>query len=225
MDYTVWNHILYELTFSVSGEQDLDKLIRKATSAFLRKLDCAHASILRCENSHLKVDHVIPRVARNNPAYYKLIDEFERLLIQNKNLKYIVFKKDLYNYGFPLQNFGLLLIGRSEPIEEPLLKELVPVTNMLAQNCYFNLDAVRKRRALKDKLKKERHLLRVIVDTIPDLIFFKDVKGVYKVINEVAAQFFALPQEEIIGSTVWDIHSPSEAKRCRETDRNTTQTP
>ena len=38
MDYTIWNQILYELTFTVGGEQDLDRLLNKAASAFLKNL-------------------------------------------------------------------------------------------------------------------------------------------------------------------------------------------
>ena len=219
MDIIIWSRILYELSLSVSGEQKLDKLVKKAASAFLKKLDCAQVSILQYKNNCLETACVIPKVALKDPAYYKLIAEFEKILVQSEDKKFIILEKDLNYYGFPLQNFGLLLMGKNAPIEEMLLKELLPITNMLAQNCFFNLDTVRKRLAVEAELKKERHLLREILDAIPDLIFYKDVNGVYKVANEATVKFLSLLPEEIIGHTDWDIHSLAEASKSRIIDR------
>jgi diguanylate cyclase (GGDEF)-like protein/PAS domain S-box-containing protein len=222
MDYMILSHILYELTLSVSGEQKLDRLVKKAASAFLKKLNCTHVSILQYKNNCLETTCVIPRVALKNPAYYELIDEFEKKLLQDGDKNFIILKKDLYYYGFPLRNFGLLLLGRKVPIEEMFLKELLPITNILAQNCFFNLDAAIKRQAIEAELKKERHLLRVIIDTIPDLIFYKDTNGVYKAANKATGKFFSLLPSEITGRTDWDIHYQA-ASKYREIDRKVMQ--
>ncbi len=218
MDFIIWSQILYELAFSVSGEQNLDKLMKKAAFAFLKKLDCAHVSILRWRNRRLEPAHVIPRVTLKDPAYYELIGAFEILPLHNGDGILSIQEKGLHYYGFPLPRFGLLLLGKSDPVEEALLKELLPITGMLAQNCFFNLDAIRKRRAVEIELEKERHLLREIIDAIPDLVFYKDVHGVYKIINRATANFLSRSPEEIIGHPAQVVHSPSEANKCRKTD-------
>ena len=218
MDYTIWSQILLELALSVSGEQELDKLVKKAASAFLKKLNCTHVSVLQYKNNRLETSYVVPRIILKNPVYHELIGEFERKLLQEEDKNIIVIKKDLNYYGFPLRNFGLLVLGRNVPIEEMFLKELLPITNMLAQNCFANLDATMKRQAIEAELKKERHLLRVIIDTIPDLIFYKDQNGVYKLANEAARKFLSLLPEEINGRTDWDIYNEAEASKHREID-------
>lgn len=218
MDYTIWSQILLELALCVSGEQELDKLVKKAASAFLRKLNCTHVSVLQYKNNRLETIYVVPRIILKNPVYHELIGEFERKLLQEEDKNVIVIKKDLNYYGFPLRNFGLLLLGRNVPIEEMFLKELLPITNMLAQNCFANLDAAMKRQAIEAELKKERHLLRVIIDTIPDLIFYKDQNGVYKVANEAAGKFLSLLPEEINGRTDWDLYNEAEANKHRKLD-------
>ncbi len=218
MDYTIWSQILLELALSVSGEQELDKLVKKAASAFLKKLNCTHVSVLQYKNNRLETSYVVPRIILKNPVYHELIEEFERKLLQEEDKNIIVIKKDLNYYGFPLRNFGLLVLGRNVPIEEMFLKELLPITNMLAQNCFANLDATMKRQAIEAELKKERHLLRVIIDTIPDLIFYKDQNGVYKLANEAARKFLSLLPEEINGRTDWDIYNEAEASKHREID-------
>ncbi len=156
MDYIMWTQILLELALSVSGEQELNNLVKKAASAFLKKLNCTHVSVLQYNNNHLEAVHVVPRVAVKSPVYYDLIDEFERKLLKESDKNVIVVKKDLNYYGFPLKNFGLLLLGRNKPIEEVFLKELLPITNMLAQNCFVNLDISMKRQAIESELEKER---------------------------------------------------------------------
>ena len=218
MDYTIWSQILLELALSVSGEQELDKLVKKAASAFLKKLNCTHVSVLQYKNNRLETSYVVPRIVLKNPVYHELIEEFERKLLQEEDKNIIVIKKDLNYYGFPLRNFGLLVLGRNVPIEEMFLKELLPITHMLAQNCFATLDATMKRQAIEAELQKERHLLRVIIDTIPDLIFYKDQNGVYKLANEAARKFLSLLPEEINGCTDWDIYSEAEASKYREID-------
>lgn len=218
MDCTIWNQILYELTFSVSGEQELGKLVKKASLAFLKKLDCAHVSILQYKNSGFETACVIPRISSEDPAYHELVEEFSEAASENRERSYIIINKDLFYYGFLLKGFGLLLMGRNEPIEENFLKELVPVTNMLAQNCSFNYEAVKKREAIEAELRQERRLLRSIIDTIPDMIFYRDVKGIYKLVNDATAGFFSLSPGEIIGRSLWDVHPLPEARECRKTD-------
>ncbi len=219
MDTIIWSHILYELSLSVSGEQELDKLVNKATYTFLKKLDCAYASILQYKDDYLDPLCVIPRAALNEPVFNEIINTYYEKMMQGEDKRYIVLKKDLNNYGFSLQNFGLFIMGINNPIEEIFLKELLPIISTLAQNCFFALDIAKKQHAIKTELKKERHLLRVILDTIPDLIFYKDMKGVYKVANKAAESFSSLNPKEIIGFTDWDIHSQAEASKSIMMDR------
>lgn len=39
MDYTIWNQILLELALSVSGEQELDKLVKKGRICIFEKTE------------------------------------------------------------------------------------------------------------------------------------------------------------------------------------------
>lgn len=156
MEYIIWTQILLELALSLSGEQELDKLVKKASTAFLKKLNCTLVSVLQYKNNHMETIYVVPHSAIKDPEYYKLIRGFERKLLKGTDKNVIVTKKDLNYYGFPLKNFGLLLLGRSAPIEEPFLKELLPIINMLAQNCFANLDIAMKRQAIEAELEKER---------------------------------------------------------------------
>ncbi len=224
MDITILNHILYELSLSISGEQNLEGLVKKAASAFLKKLDSALVSILKKEENFLNTVYIIPGAAEGDSLYSELVDELSEMLAKGGKEKFFIIKKDLYYYGFPLPGFGLLLIGKNDPLEEMFLKELLPITNMLARNCFFNLDAVRQRLAIEAELKIERHLLRVIIDSIRDPIIYKGADGIYQVVNKATEKFFSLLPEEIAGCTDEDLHSSEEAAIIRETDRKVLET-
>lgn len=52
-------------------------------------------------------------------------------------------------------------------------------------------------------------LLQALMNAIPNTIFYKDVKGIYQGCNKAFADFLGIPQEKIIGSSVYDL-SPRE---------------
>lgn len=218
-DYNEWSYILLELALSVSGDQELDGLVKKAAFAFLRKLNCAHVSVLQLNNGRLEPIYVIPRVTLKNPAYFELVGELEREMQREEDKDVLVIERDVHYYGVPLRNFGLLLLGRKAPFQDVFLKELLPITNMMAQNCFAKFDADMKRQAIESEFKKELHLLREIIDTIPDMLIYRDINGVYRVANKALGRFISRLPEEIIGLTDWDMHDQEDASFYRKVDQ------
>jgi len=47
--------------------------------------------------------------------------------------------------------------------------------------------------------------LEALMNAIPNPIFYKDVKGIYQGCNNAFAEFIGIPQEKIIGSSVYDL--------------------
>lgn len=76
----------------------------------------------------------------------------------------------------------------------------------------------------QEELESSRHhaetLLRTIVQTIPDLIWLKDVDGVYLSCNPMFERFFGATAAEIIGKTDYDFVSREQADYFRARDRD-----
>ncbi len=70
----------------------------------------------------------------------------------------------------------------------------------------------------KDALTRERALLRALVDSIPDLIFFKNQESVFLGCNQSFTAYFGLSERELVGKTDYDILSRAEADFNRQTD-------
>jgi PAS domain S-box-containing protein len=76
---------------------------------------------------------------------------------------------------------------------------------------------ITRRKLAEESLQHERNLLRTLIDNLPDMIFFKDVKGRYILNNRSHLRSLgAKQQEDIIGKTTFDFNPPELAKAYTE---------
>jgi diguanylate cyclase (GGDEF)-like protein/PAS domain S-box-containing protein len=86
-------------------------------------------------------------------------------------------------------------------------------------NVYGAVRDLSERMLTARKLMQQGALLRRIIDSIPDLIFFKDPKGVYIGCNRSFEKYFGHKESEIIGKTDFDFVDNITAAAFREHDR------
>ncbi|KEA63635.1 diguanylate cyclase [Marinobacterium lacunae] len=67
-------------------------------------------------------------------------------------------------------------------------------------------------------LNRERHMMQLVINAIPDFIFVKDVKGVYQYCNAAFVNFMNLSEERIIGACDADLMSQRSAAYIMEQD-------
>ena len=65
---------------------------------------------------------------------------------------------------------------------------------------------------------RERAILRTLIDTLPDLIWLKDSKGIYLFCNQRFEQFFGAREQEIVGKTDFDFVDKDLAESFRAHD-------
>jgi PAS domain S-box-containing protein len=202
MNNQIWNQVLLELSLSISGELDLETTVKKASSAFLKKLSCTLVSVSQHNAEENGSIFTLPYFEKNEPSHLALIDEFN-LKLHNAatSAMFVSVKKDVYYYGFILKAYGLLIIGRATPFDDHQLNELVPIVDLFAKSCNASLEVLKRIRA-EAKLQSERTLLRTIVDNIPDPIYFKDLQGRKTLLNSAEARLLGADSiESVIGKT------------------------
>lgn len=69
------------------------------------------------------------------------------------------------------------------------------------------------------ELQNEEIRLRTLIDTIPDLVWLKDIRGYYLMCNKRFEEFFGASEEEIKGKTDYDFVDKELADLFRENDR------
>ncbi|MFN7950219.1 MAG: PAS domain S-box protein [bacterium] len=76
-----------------------------------------------------------------------------------------------------------------------------------------------ERAKIENELARERQLLRTVVNTIPDLIWFKDANGVYLSANPMFERFVGKTEGELLGKTDYDLVDGELADFFRAMDR------
>jgi two-component system sensor histidine kinase/response regulator len=80
---------------------------------------------------------------------------------------------------------------------------------------HTDISAAKQREA---EHKAEQTLLRSLLDCIPDLIFYKDAQGYYKVCNSAFEKFVGRERLEILNRADWQLFPKKRAKLLREQD-------
>lgn len=84
-------------------------------------------------------------------------------------------------------------------------------------------DREREIKGLDSMLKSKSELLRLILDTIPDLVFVKDTEGHYIECNHAMCEFLGRERDRIIGHSDYDFFPPEVARVFRDKDLETIQ--
>jgi PAS domain S-box-containing protein len=78
---------------------------------------------------------------------------------------------------------------------------------------------ISQRKCAEAELTESEQLLRSLIDVMPDLIFFKDCQGIYRLCNQAFQEFVGRPREEILGKTDFELFEPEMASFFRQKDQ------
>lgn len=78
---------------------------------------------------------------------------------------------------------------------------------------------ISQRKYTEAELTESAQLLRSLIYVMPDLIFFKDHQGIYRLCNPAFQEFVGRPREEILGKTDFEIFDPETASFFRQKDQ------
>jgi len=151
-------------------------------------------------------------------ADYKLptFDGLEALEIAREKVPNVPF---IFVSGTMGEEFAIHTLhqGAADYVLKVRLSKLVPAVN----RALLNAEHQRERRKAEEDLFNSRQMLRTILDTVPQRVFWKDKNSVYLGCNKPLAEDcgYADPSE-IVGKNDFDIHPPEVAERFREDDRH-----
>jgi len=74
------------------------------------------------------------------------------------------------------------------------------------------------RKAAEDALQQNYRLVEAVIESIPDVIFVKDLKGRYLLLNSAGARLFNCSAADVLGKTESDVLPPAEARHSRSAD-------
>ncbi len=81
------------------------------------------------------------------------------------------------------------------------------------------LNDITERRRAEEENQRQAGLITSLLDSIPDIIFYKDINGVYLGCNPPFAELVDKPRGEIVGKTDYDLFNQDVADFFRDHDR------
>ncbi len=129
---------------------------------------------------------------------------------------------------FPLLNGSELLGGLVVMTDQPALldEQAQEMLREMAGDVAYgltNLESEGTRGRMERRLGEERALLRALIDSIPDLIFFKDHGHVYLGCNRAFEQLVGRKEGELLGGNEFDLFDREQAERFRAQDEQVLQ--
>jgi PAS domain S-box-containing protein len=110
----------------------------------------------------------------------------------------------------------LELFGRMTPAGSVLLHaRLAPCEGGLT----LFLEDLSLRSAVEVALRRDRDLLRAVIEATPDAVFVKDLSGRYVVLNTAGARAFGCPPEQVLGRTDQELLGPESSAPTVAHDR------
>jgi PAS domain S-box-containing protein len=126
-------------------------------------------------------------------------------------------------YPRPMRNTPNLLARRKNGSECPVEISLSPLQTDCVTLCVVSVRDISERKQaevertrLLDAAERQRSQLEMILDSVPALIFYKDLESRLVHVNAAHAQFFGLPRQQIEGRTDAELGSPFASQYLRD---------
>ena len=130
--------------------------------------------------------------------------------------------------------FLQLMDGKIEPVEhyeKPILtkngqEKIIAWHNAVLRDESGNAcgmlssgEDISERLRLEESLQKEREDLKLIIDSSPIIVFYKDQKGKIVRVNKAFAEALKMAEKDFVGKTVFDLYSPEIAQGMTDDDQ------
>ena len=152
--------VLYEIVTSIDSELDLQDMLKKCLSGYVRKLNCSAGAVFKLNQHSQGEDYCfkeivsIPRRIHNNPAYkdaIKQIPQEPNKQTLNEFYKHLPISlhisENQHSHIMNLPGFGLIIFLKSgESLKVDLLNSLLALNNKIAYACKscLNIEALRE---------------------------------------------------------------------------------
>jgi len=77
---------------------------------------------------------------------------------------------------------------------------------------------INQRKQAEQELLEQLQFMQILIDAMPNPIFYKDTKGLFQGCNKAYEEFLGLDREKIVGKSVYDIYPKDLAEKYHEMD-------
>ncbi|WP_432738628.1 PAS domain S-box protein [Maridesulfovibrio sp. FT414] len=221
MSIRIQEQILLEIAMSLGSSLDLQKMLSRALSTYLRRLCCMGAAVLLRSDETARYDirfHIPKKISPKGPIldFLALVnsckDDHDEAELREK-LPLYSFANGNHHYMFDLPTAGFLVIEKGlTPLSRSALNSLRKINIKLAKsittclihhrNEVLNLSLkkqIAEREEIEKRLINERKKYRVIFENSPIGMVYFNHDGVIEDCNQRFAEIMGAERDVIIG--------------------------
>ncbi|MEW8624958.1 MAG: bacteriohemerythrin [Candidatus Thiodiazotropha sp.] len=137
------------------------------------------------------------------------------ILESDRHLSYIVLG---LRQGLGLEEAKHYAVKEMSGFTRKMIDIILSSYGILSSNTLRLMQELVQQKQLETKLLRQSGFLKVLIQTLPDLIWLKDPDGVYLACNPRFERFFGVPEDEILGKSDIDFMPAEKAAFYREQD-------
>ncbi|MES9941428.1 MAG: bacteriohemerythrin [Candidatus Thiodiazotropha sp. 6PLUC2] len=137
------------------------------------------------------------------------------ILESDRHLAYIVLG---LQQGLNIEEAKYRALGEMSGFTRKMIDIILTSYGVLSSNTLRLMQELVQHKQLESKLQQQSGFLKVLIQTLPDLVWLKDPDGVYLACNPRFEDFFGAPEAKILGKSDIDFMSAEQAAFFREHD-------
>lgn len=210
--------ILYDLMSSLLEPVTEQEILETAVPVYIRKLNCFMAAVIKVDGDDLSTAYILPANNNRNKTWNDLYTQFKAdCYTKHKRLVELERNGELF-YCYELKDYGFIVLGRKQPFEHHFKKELIHVFDFLSKAIMQDIQR-KKMQTSEVSLRRERTLLRTIIDNIPIHIYAKDHAFRNILANKANLDFVGMESESLLqGKTDSEVFGTEASKNSQIED-------
>lgn len=77
---------------------------------------------------------------------------------------------------------------------------------------------ISKRKLQEIELKQQKRFIETLLDSIPNPLFYMDIKGVYLGVNKALKEFYGIEKEDIVGKNIFGLSYEDDAENLNDSE-------
>ena len=206
-NHLVNTSVLLDLALSLAGEIEEEKIVKKALSLYLRKLDCFSVAIAKYNDVEEKCQiSVLPHSFKRHGVWEQLEERCLVDAISDEDFSEFLMDGFIF-YIYKLNGYGHLILGKTESFESKVIKELKPVVQNLAKTLVLSNETQKR---IKLERENQYHLTRLellekFIKNSNDGLQVCDAKGNMVYMNNESCKRLNINPEDIDNYKVSDF--------------------
>lgn len=187
--------ILLEITLSIGSQEERHGIAREAVPLLLDRLNASDCLIISEDHLSWGIECAVPNVDSNSKEHRHIIETISSD-IKSWEKKHKIFEfNNSFWHCFKTDESSVLILVWDLKLSDIQISKIKPICQFL-YSTYRNVSEREKRLEVENQIKKERLLLRTVLDHIPDAIYLKDIKGRKILLNNSDLQNMGLDNME-----------------------------